>query len=77
MFSNKPDVGHPFCAELDQVNELVEEIGSRQMVVDEEEQYLLSHGLLKFGVEDYMDEIEGLIGGIFGNPSSPLSSGWI
>lgn len=78
MFSNKVDANHPFGAELEQVNELAEEIGARNvMILDEEEQYLMSQGLLKFGVEEYMDEIQGLFGGSFGNPFSPLGAGWI
>ena len=78
MFSNKVDANHPFGAELEQVNELAEEIGARNvMILDEEEQYLMSQGLFKFGVEEYMDEIQGLFGGSFGNPFSPLGAGWI
>lgn len=78
MFSNKPDVDHPFGAELEQVNELAEEIGARNvMIFDEEEQYLMSHGLLKFRVEDYVDEIQGLFGGCFGNPFNSFNAGWI
>ena len=75
---DKADVSHPFGAEITQVNELAEEIGAREMLVlDEEEQYLASHGLCKFGVQDYLDEINGLLGGGFGNPFGPLNSGWI
>lgn len=78
MFSKKVDANHPFGAELEQVNELAEEIGARNvMILDEEEQFLMSQGLFKFGVEEYMDEIQGLFGGSFGNPFSPLGSGWI
>lgn len=78
MFSNKVDANHPFGPELEQVNELAEEIGARNvMILDEEEQYLASQGLFKFGVEEYMDEIQGLFGGSFGNPFSPLGAGWI
>lgn len=78
IFSSKPDVDHPFGAELEQVNELAEEIGARNvMILDEEEEYLMSHGLLKFAVEEYMDEIQGLFGGSFGNPFGPFNAGWI
>lgn len=75
IFSNKVDVNHPFGPELAQVNELAEEMNI--MIVDEEEQYLMSRGLLKFGVEEYMDEIQGLFGGSFGNPFNPFGAGWI
>lgn len=78
MFSSKPDTDHPFGAELEQVNELAEEIGARHvMILDEEEEYLMSHGLFKFGVEEYVDEIQGLFGGSFGNPFSSFNAGWI
>jgi hypothetical protein len=74
MFSAKPDPHHPFSAELDQVNELAEEIGAREMIIlDEEEQWLMTHGLLKYGVEEYVDEIKGLFGGTY----SPFQAGWI
>lgn len=72
MFLDTPDVGHPFNAELNQVNELAEEIGAREvLILDEEEQYLISNGLCKWGVQDYLDEI------IFANPFGSFSSGWI
>lgn len=78
MFSNRPEANHPFGAELQQVNELAEEIGARDvMMLDDEELYLVNHGLQKFGVEEYLDEIQGLFGGGFGNPFSPFGAGWI
>ena len=78
MFSSKPEVNHPFGAELEQVNELAEEIGARDvMILDDEEMYLQAHGLQKFGAEEYLDEIKGLFGGGFGNPFSPFGAGWI
>ncbi len=75
MFSTKVDANHPFGPELAQVNELAEEMNI--MILDEEEQYLSSRGLLKFGVEEYMDEIQGLFRGSFGNPFNPFGAGWI
>ena len=78
MFSSKPEANHPFGAELEQVNELAEEIGARDvMILDDEELYLQSHGLQKFGAEEYLNEIQGLLGGGFGNPFSPFGAGWI
>ncbi|KAL8829447.1 MAG: hypothetical protein Q9191_002012 [Dirinaria sp. TL-2023a] len=74
----KPDVRHPFGPELEQVNELAEEIRGHDVVIlDEEEQYLASHGLCKFGAQDYLDEINGFCGGSYANPFSPLNAGWI
>jgi len=78
MFSSKPEANHPFGAELAQVNEVAEGFGARDvMIMDEEEQYLLTHGLCKFGAEDYIDEVQGLFGGIYNNPFSPFSQVWI
>ena len=75
MFSNQPEPDHPFGAELTKVNELAEEIGARNvLVLDEEEQYLMEHGLCKFGAEEYLDEIQGLFGGSVNNP---FSTSWI
>lgn len=75
MFTNHPEPDHPFGAELTKVNELAEEIGARNvLILDEEEQFLMEHGLCKYGAEDYMDEIEGLFGGSCNNPFSPV---WI
>lgn len=78
MFSAKVDLSHPFGAELAQVNELTEGFGAREVIImDEEEQYLMEHGLCKFGAEDYIDEVQGLFGGIHNNPFSPFTSVWI
>ncbi|KAK3178929.1 hypothetical protein OEA41_001067 [Lepraria neglecta] len=58
MFSTKPESDHPFGAELTKVNELAEEIGARDvLVLDDDEQFLMSRELCKFGAEDYVDEI--------------------
>ncbi|CAD6564378.1 MAG: hypothetical protein ASARMPREDX12_002641 [Alectoria sarmentosa] len=78
MFSHKPDADHPFGAELTKVNELAEEIGAKDvLVLDEEEQYLMSHGFCKFGAEDYLDEIMGLFGCTYNNPFSKDCPVWI
>lgn len=78
MFSGKAEPNHPFGKELAQVNELAEEFGiSDVTLVDEEEDYLTSNGLIKFGAEDYMMEIEELLGGVFEDKLLPLGSGWI
>lgn len=78
IFSGKADAQHPFSAELDQVNELAEEIGARDvMILDQEEQWLMTRGLLKYDVEEYVEEIQGLFGGIYGNSFNPFDAGWI
>ena len=78
MFSTKPDADHPFGAELEQVNELAEEIGARDvLILDEEEQYLENHGFCRYGVQDYLNEIHGLFGGSFSNPFGQFTPVWI
>jgi len=59
---------HPFGAELAKVSEIAEEYGARDLDAVEEE-WMMSKGLRKFGVEDYLQEI-AMIG-------SEISGGWI
>lgn len=56
---------HPFKKELAQVNEVAEEFGLASSMLDEEEREMMSKGLQKFAVEDYLAEIAGLSGGVF------------
>ena len=78
IFSHKPEADHPFGAELTKVNELAEEIGARDvLILDEEEQYLMSNGFCKFGAEDYLEEIWGLFGCSYNNPFSKDCPVWI
>ena len=78
MFAGKAEPGHPFGKELEQVNELAEEFGVGDLVAaDDEEEYLTSNGLIKYGAEEYMREIEGLLGGVFEDKLLPLGTGWI
>ena len=78
MFTHKPEADHPFGAELTKVNELAEEIGARDvLILDEEEQYLMSNGFCKFGAGDYVEEIMGLFGCSYNNPFSKDCPVWI
>ncbi|KAL9620573.1 MAG: hypothetical protein Q9160_004934 [Pyrenula sp. 1 TL-2023] len=77
IFSSHVDANHPFGSELQQVNEVAEEFGAAA-VLDEEEQMMRSKGLRKFGVEDYMMEIQDLYGGAFTDRFvPPLPTAWI
>ena len=67
---------HPFGKELQQVNEVAEQFGVRDGLFDEEEQ-IKERGLLKFGAQDYISEIESLFGGVFEDKFLPLSPAWI
>ena len=77
MFSGKAEPNHPFGKELEQVNELAEEFGISDVTVLNEEEYLMSNGLIKYGAEDYMVEIQELLGGVFEDKLLPMGSGWI
>ncbi|KIY01315.1 uncharacterized protein Z520_02867 [Fonsecaea multimorphosa CBS 102226] len=68
---------HPFGRELAQVNEVAEEFGATARLLDEEEQEILGKGLYKFGVEDYLDEIAGLYGGIFEDKLGSIAKPWL
>lgn len=70
--------GHPFGKELAKVNEVAEEFGATSSMMDEEEQEILSKGLYKFGVEDYINEIVGLYGGgVLDGNLGPLANPWV
>ena len=79
MFSSKADAGHPFGAELAKVNELAEEYGVKDVTIwDEEEQFLAANGLQKFGVQEYMEEIQCLYGEAFEDSRPfPMVAAWI
>ncbi|KAI9743189.1 MAG: hypothetical protein M1835_002936 [Candelina submexicana] len=76
IFNGNIDPAHPFGKELEQVNELAEEFGVRESVVDET-QILSMKGLYRFAAEDYVLEIEGLFGGVFEDTTYGMSVGWI
>lgn len=69
---------HPFGAELAKVNEVAEEFGATMTSapIDEEEQEMLNKGLCKFGVEDYINEIVGLYGGVFEDRLGMAANPW-
>ena len=69
------EANHPFGKELAKVNEVAEEFRGVSTIMDEEERFLLSQGLQKFGVEDYINEIQGLYGGVFEDHLGPTA--WI
>lgn len=70
------DPSHPFVKELAQVSEVAEEFGMVSTSLIKEEQDLISRGLRKFGVEDYLAEIQGLYGGVFEGKLGPLANPW-
>jgi len=71
------DPAHPFVKELAQVNEVAEEFGLVSTNLVREEQDLISRGLRKFGVKDYLEEIQGLYGGVFEDKLGPMANPWM
>lgn len=55
---------HPFGRELAKVAEVAESFAAPK-IVDEEEEEMMSKGLHKFSVNDYLAEITGLSGGVY------------
>lgn len=56
---------------------MAEEFGGVSALLDEEEQDLRMKGLLRFGAEDYVNEISGFWGDVFDERLSELASPWI
>lgn len=63
--------------ELAQVNEVAEEFGLVSANLVQEEQDLINRGLQKFTVEDYLDEIQGMYGGVYEDKLGPMAKPWI
>lgn len=61
---------HPFGAELAKVTELAEEYSMRSSphVLDEDELYLQSHGLVKLSADDYMNDVQEIFSAFFQQP---------
>ena len=68
---------HPFSRELQQVNELAEEMGLSSSIQDEEQKLLQQKGLHRFAAQDYVMEIQDLIGGVFEGQLPSLDASWI
>ena len=78
-FNFKTEPNHPFGAELDQLDEIAEEFGVKDNVRiwDEEEQFLMARGLIRFDVEDYLAEIEPLKAGLWDDEPSSITMAWL
>lgn len=77
IFSPNPNSDHPFGKELAKVNEVAAEFGATSAILDEEEQEILSKGLHKFSVDDYINEIVGLYGGVYDGKLGPMANPWM
>ncbi len=71
------DPDHPFGKELAQVNEVAEEFGGVSALLDDEQREMQVRGLMKFDADDYVNEILGLWGGVFGDRLTGMASPWI
>ena len=71
------DPDHPFGNELAQVNEVAKEFGGVSALLDVEEREMKVKGLMKFGAEDYVNEILGLWSGASGDRLTGIASPWI
>lgn len=77
IFNTKPESEHPFGKELAQVNEVAEEFGAGKALLDEEEQIMHSLGLMKFGAQDYLREIQQFIGGVYEDQLGLVANPWM
>lgn len=74
---------HPFGRELEQLNEVVEELGGviRDVEMDEDTRYMLEKGLQKFCASDYLAEIAPYMATAYERrpvvPTPTLSTTWI
>lgn len=67
---------HPFSRELEQLDEVAEGFGVRDGIMEEEEALMRQKGLIKFGVQDYIKEIESLYSA-FNDNLTPVTPAWI
>ncbi len=78
IFSPALNSDHPFGKELAKVNEVAEEFGAISSLMVEEEEEILSKGLCKFSVDDYINEIVGLYGGgVFDGKLGLMANPWV
>jgi hypothetical protein len=81
--TNPSKDSHPFGQELAQVTELVEELNVKPVAktaeVAEDDKYLASKGLAKFGIDDYMSIVEDLASSFFPDTTHIRAAGpmWI
>lgn len=56
---------------------MAEEFGAVRTVMDEEEQEILGKGFHKFSVDEYINELVGLYGGVYDNSLGPIGNPFI
>lgn len=78
---------HPFHKEIQQLEKVAEEFGAVTtmstenaggMESEEEEiAYMAAHGLARFGIADYISEIQPLFSGLYGERHLHFTAAWI
>lgn len=81
FFKSNVEPNHPFGKELEQLNEVVEELGGtiRDAEAQEDLAAMRERGLMKWSVDDYLMELRPLYLGSFGSRNHPtsVSPAWI
>jgi len=79
MFSPRTNNDHPFGNELEQLNEVAEEFGGvvRDAEWDDDMAAMAKLGLGRFGVSDYLSEIQPLFSSLLDTRRSTAPSAWI
>lgn len=81
--SSDVDPSHPFGRELEQLNEVVEELGTtiRDVALDEDTRHMREKGLARFCAADYLAEIAPLAARTYKSKVStaptPMNATWI
>ena len=72
---------HPFHKEIQQLEKVAEEFGAVTTVSTESEEeeiaYMAAHGLARFGLADYISEIQPLFSDLYGERHLQFTAAWI
>ena len=72
---------HPFHREIQQLEKVAEEFGAVAVEDGESEEdeiaYMAAQGLFRFGVADYISEIQPLFSGLYGERHLQFNATWI
>ena len=72
---------HPFHKEIQQLEKVAEEFGAVTTASTESEEeeiaYMAAHGLARFGLADYISEIQPLFSGLYGERHLQFTAAWI
>lgn len=77
IFGTADSNAHPFGRELAKVSEVAEDFGAASSFMVDEEQEILNKGLFKYSVDDYINEIAGMYGGVYEGQLGPMANPWV